>query len=316
MGMRQWQIAGAAGVFLLGGGAGHAGSPDTATAPAAEQAARAPDIYRGEVASSAVFTWQVGIAIGPGGRCGGVVISRNHVLTAAHCLDRADQTQLSQPLAPGSVAQSHVPATIRILHGSDTWETGRPMVARIAFHPGWRAPAHAARQDFDAAIITLREPLDTAGALVRSAPVDKVADAGWVSGWGGHLLLGNGGSERLLAARVQLIDNSACVSEQTRPTLTANKLCAGDPDRATCAGDSGGPLVIGELGRIQLVGIVHAGARRCGLPATTADDTRHISIYMRSAAIADWIVRETGGQAQLTAANPGPLFTMPRADGI
>lgn len=316
MAMRRWQVAGAVGVLLAGLGGYYAVTRPETGAPPATKPGTAPFIYRGEAVSSTVFTWQVGIAIGPGGRCGGVVVSRNHVLSAAHCLDRAGQAQFTQPLPPGQAAQPHDLATIRILHGSDTWETDRPIAAQVVFHPFWRAKAHAAKHDFDAAIITLSEPLDTDGVAVRSAALDAGTDRGWVSGWGTNLQLGMSGSESLRAAPVRLIGNAACDNDQTRPKLTANKLCAGDPDRATCAGDSGGPLVVGELGRVQLIGIVHAGARSCGIPVGSAGLAQHISIFMRSAALADWIATATGGQARLTTAAPGPLFAIPKTGEI
>lgn len=275
-----------------------------------------PQVYLGAEVSSNVFAWQVALQVGDNSRCGGVAVSRYHVLTAAHCVDSIGKDNIETPLAKGANPKHHPVEIIRVLQGSDEWKPGVVSVASIVFHPKWRLPEHAAKVEFDAAIVTLNQPLATDGIAVGKSRLGEGTTKAWVSGWGGYKKDDNSGSSKLRAAKLNLLPNAACAKVVSHRYLTDSKICAGDPKSASCAGDSGGPLVVGALGSVQLVGIVNAGSSYCGTAIRIDGQPTLISFFTRSSEIANWVLTATGNAARLTGAKPAPPFELPKPNEI
>ncbi|MGP4047906.1 S1 family serine peptidase [Streptomyces sp. 2A115] len=192
--------------------------------------------------------------------CGGVVIGRSSVLTAAHCLG---EEVLGAP--PGQVRDLRVIAG----RGDLLSDEGR----EIAIRDTWINPRYDGYTNAgDFAVLTLAEPLAASSVIRMAGPGDaayRPATGAVVYGWGD--MTGGGDYARALrAGRVQVLPDAVC--EKAYPAsadgtyLAGSMLCAGERagGRDACQGDSGGPLV--AQGR--LIGIVSwgSGCGRAGSP--------------------------------------------------
>ncbi|MFR9755104.1 S1 family peptidase [Streptomyces sp. TR06-5] len=186
--------------------------------------------------------------------CGGAVVARRTVLTAAHCLS-------SQVL--GVSRQRVTDLTVISGRGDLTRGEGRETsVARVWINPGHDPRTHTG----DVAVVTLAEPLP-GGALVPAGAGDRAYGPGTeaeVYGWGDTR--GDGSyANRLHAAPVRVLPDEECAraypGDGTGAYRAATMLCAGLPEGGSdaCQGDSGGPLVA----RGRLVGLVSWGTG-CG----------------------------------------------------
>ncbi|MDT0389565.1 serine protease [Streptomyces sp. DSM 41921] len=193
--------------------------------------------------------------------CGGVVVGRTTVLTAAHCMDRA---VLGGP--PERVKD------LKVITGRTDLLSDRGG-QEIAVRSAWVNPAYdGASNNGDFAVLTLARPLPADSVIGMAAEGDPAYAAGGaatVYGWGDISGAGEYPSD-LRAARVRVLPDALC--EEAYPggadgTYDARSmLCAGEPEggRDACQGDSGGPLV--AQGR--LIGLVSwgIGCGRAGSP--------------------------------------------------
>ncbi len=175
--------------------------------------------------------------------CGGALIARNRVLTAAHCV--ADT-------GPGAV---------QVLVGTNDLATGgyRRSVARIHVHPRFNPDTY----DNDLAVLDLANPVTPSATvdIVRvprqSQTVAPVGTATTVTGWG-RTSQGGTGSRFLREATFPVQPNRACsFSTYNAVTMLCAGVVAGGVD--SCQGDSGGPLYSDRLGPRYQVGIVSWG---------------------------------------------------------
>ncbi|MFJ8595071.1 serine protease [Streptomyces sp. NPDC093598] len=184
--------------------------------------------------------------------CGGAVVGRTAVLTAAHCLD---EDVLGVPL--GRVRD------LKVIAGRTDLLSGRGG-QEIAVRRTWVNPAYDVVSNAgDFAVLNLAEPLPGDSVITMAAAGDPAYTAGGtatVYGWGD--ISGTGEySSSLRAARVRVLSDALC--EEAYPggadgTYDATSmLCAGETEggRDACQGDSGGPLV--AQGR--LIGLVSWG---------------------------------------------------------
>ncbi|MFS8202364.1 S1 family serine peptidase [Streptomyces sp. CWNU-52B] len=192
--------------------------------------------------------------------CGGVVIGRSTVLTAAHCLS---EEVLG---APRRQVQD-----LKVVAGrGDLSADGG---SEVAVRDIWINPRHDAYTNAgDFAVLTLAEPLAAESVMRMAGPGDAAYEPGTdavVYGWGDTTGGGDYASS-LRASRVQVLSDAVC--EEAYPGsadgtyLSGSMLCAGEEGggRDACQGDSGGPLV--AQGR--LIGLVSwgSGCGRAGSP--------------------------------------------------
>ena len=266
----------------------------------------------GEVVEAADYPWQIGIrvrktvaGVSSTERCGGVLITRRHILTAAHCLDLNGQV-------PGTTILQVNPTDILVFHGSDAFAASQPIAlddaAPVKFHDQWKQ-ANQPQYSFDAAILTLKAPLQSG----RTAPLrTQRFDTGpaVVSGWGAHDEL-NALSQYLRAVQLPVVANDNCRSlladAVDRDRVVNETLCTASPDEDACRGDSGGPLVIGRRASPQTIGIVSWGpnGQICGRPQ---DNGQLVGAYTRGSRIAAWAAAQTNDPASVTNAAPGSLM--------
>ncbi|XP_059062487.1 serine proteinase stubble isoform X3 [Achroia grisella] len=258
-------------------------------------------IVGGDDAGFGTFPWQAYIRIGSSRcnmlmsifeligwkqcwieRCGGSLISRRHVVTAGHCVARAQPRHVRVTLGDYVINSAAEPLP--------AYTFG---VRSIKVHPLFKFTPQADR--FDVAVLTLDRNVHY---MPHIAPIclpergsDFLGQYGWAAGWGA---LSPGSRLRprtLQAVDVPVLDNRVCErwhrANGINVVIYPEMLCAGyrGGGKDSCQGDSGGPLMLERAGRWYLIGVVSAGyscASR-GQPG----------IYHRVAHTVDWISHAT-----------------------
>ncbi|MFG2652351.1 serine protease [Streptomyces sp. NPDC048436] len=187
--------------------------------------------------------------------CGGVVVGRSTVLTAAHCLS---EEVLGVRLREMS--------DLKVIAGRDDLGTseGREIPVREAsVNPKYDSSTNAG----DVAVLSLASPLPENYAIPMAAAGDRAYTPGTraaVYGWGDTT--GAGAYARSLrSASVHVLSDAKCGEAYPGSSdgtySAASMLCAGELEggRDACQGDSGGPLVA----RGRLIGLVSWGSG-CG----------------------------------------------------
>merc|ERR1712055_150176 len=188
--------------------------------------------------------------------CGGTIVNKRFVLTAAHCYNSMF-------------------TDLRVIVGEHNLcdgvnEGGKVIkVKKITLHPDYNSRT----VDNDIAVLELAEDLTFTdkikpACLPSSETKDYSGSASTISGWGGTI--GYGRNEQqpqqpkqctLKETIVKLIASSdpMCSKLPGLSTSSKIKLCAFAKDTDTCQGDSGGPLTVPENGKYTLVGVVSYG---------------------------------------------------------
>lgn len=282
-------------------------------------------IYGGRPAEPDAWPWQVSLHtakdVGSDQRsrvlsqfCGGSLIARQWVLTAAHCIEDFEGNVIA-------------PSEILIRSGNVAlWEGDFREVVAVFSHPDY----DPVRIDNDIAILKLAQPISESSGPVGAIPVlqdgSQLQPGPAVSvGWG--LMEENTVPGVLMEVEIDIVSNDNCnrgFAEQTRRdigsflltmgvaheipedkliqafelispnignALTDNMICAGVPsgNKDSCNGDSGGPLMVRrDDGGWMQVGIVSWGKMplgaqtACGLPSL-------YGVYTRASNYFDWI---------------------------
>ncbi|KYN28212.1 PREDICTED: trypsin 3A1-like [Trachymyrmex cornetzi] len=219
-------------------------------------------IVGGNITSVYEYPWLVSMSKKGTFYCAGSVITRKHVLTAAHCLQGFDIKTIKL-----------------VLMDSDRSSISRNAIVRriksVTIHENF----HSYTFNNDIAIIEMDEPVSVNG-IVRTAclPEGKTIDYTGASatavGWGrtGET---KPVSNELRKVNLPILSQEECdQAGYAKDRITENMFCAGyilHPEgaiggRDACFGDSGGPLhVKGIYGQLEVVGLVSWG-RGCGRP--------------------------------------------------
>jgi len=219
-----------------------------------------PTIVGGAPADPGEWPWQVALVDGVssdlynGQFCGGSLVARDWVITAAHCVD--------------GLAVSEVDVVAGI-YDLQTPAPGyqRRNVKKIVIHPNW----NPVNNNYDIALLRLSSNVALGGSgATKTQLIDLVAPSigdlngvdSWVTGWGNTESVPLWPTQ-LYEVEVPIIANSTCNdASHYNGGITNNMLCAGFDagGKDSCQGDSGGPLVVMDVdGQYRLAGIVSWG---------------------------------------------------------
>ncbi|NXB47122.1 TMPS7 protease, partial [Leucopsar rothschildi] len=219
------------------------------------------------------WPWQVSLHFVGAAYCGASVISKEWLVSAAHCFQGS---KLADPRAWRAHLGMQMQGRAKFVSG----------VRRIVVHEYYDSRNY----DYDIALLQLSTPWpDTMGHLIQpiclppSSHKARHGDKCWITGWGQKQEADDEGSAVLQKAEVEIIDQTLCHS--TYGIITARMFCAGlsSGKRDGCKGDSGGPLSCQSIGdgKWFLTGIVSWGYG-CGRP-------NFPGVYTRVSNFAPWI---------------------------
>ncbi|XP_055597074.1 serine protease grass-like [Uranotaenia lowii] len=229
--------------------------------------------------------------------CGGSLINKRYILTAAHCLRTRSTLQLQVVRLGEHDKSSEIDCNIyknkkgEIIERDCANKTEDYGIESIVVHESYQKPKYSndiglIRLDRDVEMQDHIHPicLPVTPAL-RSAQFERYV----VTGWG--TTEKQTGSDVLLSAIVPRVSNAECqermAQNNLKVQLSDKQMCAGGEGLVdTCRGDSGGPLGYSadfNGARFVQFGVVSAGIDSCGLKSVPG-------IYCRVAAYMDWIL--------------------------
>ncbi|XP_053371251.1 serine protease 27-like [Clarias gariepinus] len=212
-------------------------------------------IVGGQDASPGSWPWQVSIQRGGSHFCGGSLINKNWVLSAAHCFQRIGAASITLFLG------------IKNLQGTNPNMQPRSAI-KIIIHPDFNSTAI----NNDVALVQLSSSvtfnpyvLPVCLATANSSFPDGTN--AWVTGWGRiDTNVNLPAPQTLQEVKVPIVNNSACAIAYRRD-ITNNMICAGVAagGEGACYGDSGGPLVVKINQTWFQAGIVSFGTTGCSV---------------------------------------------------
>lgn len=244
--------------------------------------------------------------------CGGSVLNRYWVVTAAHCV------------------VGFAPRDVKVLAGTATLSgdrAGRRAVSRIVIRSDYNRRTVAN----DLALLRLREPLSYSRSIQPIRIPDKRPAKGKsarITGWGSTWCSDSMGPwncngtqplpVNLQRAQVTVQSDATCSRELGSVAfLRPEMLCARSPGwgRDTCQGDSGGPLATRQKGEWFLSGITSWGfgcaSNSAGAYTNVANYASWIRSTIRLSPGAPRKVRATAGNGRVTLS-----WTRPASTGI
>ncbi|XP_059186644.1 transmembrane protease serine 13a [Centropristis striata] len=214
-------------------------------------------IIGGSAAKIGQWPWQVSLHFRGSHVCGGVLISPDFVLTAAHCFPSSNPSSLLErnwEVFAGSVSLDRL--------------STRYLVQRIILNLDYNEGTN----DQDIALLKLRSQVDfndkvqPACLPASDQQFSPQTSTCWTSGFGTTEEQSATVSRDLMEVKVNLINEQVCNRRDVYGgRVTKNMICAGllEGGKDSCQGDSGGPLVCQEGGRWYVLGITSWGAG-CG----------------------------------------------------
>ncbi|XP_029990517.1 elastase-1-like [Sphaeramia orbicularis] len=229
-------------------------------------------VVGGEVASPNSWPWQISLQYRSGSRyyhtCGGTLIHRQWVMTAAHCVDSN--------------------RTWRVVIGEHDLNSnsGREQiksVSRVYIHPGWDSGRVSAGYDIALLRLSSDATLNSyvkLGSLPPSGQILPNNNICYITGWG-RTSTGGPLSPQLKEAFLPLVDHATCSrSDWWGSTVKTTMVCGGGGAEAGCNGDSGGPLNCLVNGKYYVHGIASfVSGRGCDTPKKPTVFTR-VSAYI------------------------------------
>ncbi|KAK1175677.1 chymotrypsin-like elastase family member 1 [Acipenser oxyrinchus oxyrinchus] len=233
-------------------------------------------VVGGDEARPNSWPWQISLQYNSGGSyyhtCGGTLIKRRWVMTAAHCVDRG--------------------MTLRVVVGDHklfAHEGAEQYIAvqQVIIHPYWNNNNIAA--GFDIALLKLSQDAVLnfyvqLGELASEGQILPDNNNCFISGWG--YTQSNGQvSPVLRQAYLPVVDYNTCSSGYWwGSTVKTSMVCAGgDGVRSGCQGDSGGPLNCVVNGRYYVHGVTSfVSSRGC-------NEKMKPTVFTRVSAYISWM---------------------------
>lgn len=240
-----------------------------------------PRIIGGVEAPKGERPWMASLQSGGQHFCGGSVIDRQWILTAAHCVeDVTDPSSLD------------IKVNFTRLDDPNTGETHK--VSDIYVNQGYLAG-----ESKDIALLKLTSKVSDAIAsinladentMLAAASAGKIAS---VSGWGNTSADGESFPQKLQKVEVPIVSNQVCNSaEAYNGQIQDTEMCAGlaAGGKDSCQGDSGGPLVVKQGGEFIQAGVVSWG-EGCAV-------ANKYGVYARVASFKQWIADVKSGKVE------------------
>uniref|UniRef100_A0A182N9T6 Peptidase S1 domain-containing protein n=1 Tax=Anopheles dirus TaxID=7168 RepID=A0A182N9T6_9DIPT len=222
-------------------------------------------IVGGSETSAHQFPWLAGLFRQGKLYCGASVVSRNFLVTAAHCVNSFEPSEIRVYLGGHIIAKDY---------------TELRRVKRIIDH-----------EDFDIftfnndiALLELDKPLRYGptiqpACLPDGSVMDFTGTIGVVAGWG-RVEEKRAPSKTLRSVEVPIWSHEQCLDAgYGSKKISANMMCAGyhDGQKDACQGDSGGPMhKMGLFGSMEVIGVVSWG-RGCARPNLPGIYTRIVN---------------------------------------
>ncbi|XP_056596456.1 chymotrypsin-like elastase family member 2A [Triplophysa dalaica] len=252
-------------------------------------------IIGGEDAQAGAWPWQVSIHVednfGSYHSCGGSLINKDWVLSAAHCFKRNDPSNIVMYFGRRSKS------------GPNPNEISRK-ASQMIKHPNYDSSTF----DFDIALVQLSSSVDFTNyvrpvCLAAAGSVFAGGTETWVTGFG-RLQTGGTAADTLQEVMIPIVNHIDC-NKAYSGSITSNMICAGLLNvggKSSCNGDSGGPAVNTNGSLWIQSGIVNFGSERC-------DDPKHPSVFARVSQYQDWIKSFTGNNPPGFVQFPSNGFT-------
>ncbi|RWS13969.1 trypsin-1-like protein [Dinothrombium tinctorium] len=234
-------------------------------------------IINGRIAEQNTWPWITAVMVfknsGKFESCGGTLIDKRFILTAAHCF-------------PSGIKKVEV-----LLGGQNRKEDGEILsVKRILTHDDWKVDSKKIKEESetknDIALVELKDPVKFNLKIKPIClPPDKnfepseknatVIAAGW-----GRTDPDEASSKtiNLMETNLTLLDWKTCNKFEA---LDSSQICAWSNNSSTCKGDSGGPLAYKHENRMIVIGITSYGNKDCVSSPT---------IFTKVAAFLEWII--------------------------
>ncbi|KAH8384036.1 hypothetical protein KR009_011800 [Drosophila setifemur] len=215
------------------------------------------------------YPWMARIVYDGKFHCGGSLLTKDYVLTAAHCVKKLRRSK------------------IRIIFGDHDQEITsesqaiQRAVTSVVKHKSFDPDTY----NNDVALLRLRKPISFSKIIkpvcLPRYNYDPAGRIGTVVGWG---RTSEGGELPSIVnqVKVPIMSITECRNQKYKSTrITSSMLCAGRPSMDSCQGDSGGPLLLSNGVKYFIVGIVSwgVGCGREGYPG----------VYTRVSKFIPWI---------------------------
>ncbi|XP_077406772.1 transmembrane protease serine 9-like [Vanacampus margaritifer] len=228
-------------------------------------------IARGDVASEGSWPWQASLRRFGSHVCGGSLITREWVMSAAHCFNSTSTIGWSVFLGR------------QIFEDVDPNEVTRT-VAAILLHPFFDTLIF----DNDIALLRLSSAVMFTDyirpvCLAANSSVFNNGTNSWVTGWGSVQEEVPLPLPKLRQVEVPILGNRQCNCLNSTSLITDNMICAGflEEGKDTCQGDLGGPLVSHQNSVWIQSGIIRFGFD-CAQP-------NQPGVYIRVSRYQSWI---------------------------
>ncbi|XP_073833447.1 trypsin alpha-like [Musca autumnalis] len=221
-------------------------------------------IVGGNTAVERQFPYVVSIRRNGEHVCGGVIISKNFILTAGRCVVKS---------FANNAIESYSPSEFNVRAGSlSLYEQGvLARVAEIKVHNNYTNMLN------DLALLKLKEPLifsDYIQAITLPYYAPSLNTVVHVPGWGLHKTSGDV-NRYLKHLSMEVVDTTKCLSYLYGEDADASLLCLQYNAGGICTGDVGGPAVYEN----ELVGLASFSIERCG--SEYPDGFTNIAHYLK-----------------------------------